>query len=318
MQQHRFMRVAVIGTGMMGPGIALAFAQAGCGVTLTGRSLDHIEAGMRRLDTALAFLTDHGLLAESDARAVRARVSGTVDLEAAVAGAGLVEECIAENLAAKQGLFGRLEHLCAEDTLLVSNTSGLRITDIVAGLAHPERTASVHFWNPPHIVPLVEVTQGAHTSEETIESLVTLLRLGNKTPIIVRKDVPGQVGNRLQHALLREALYLVQEGIASAADVDRALKLGPGRRWPVYGVLEHADVVGAELSLAVQRALLPDLCRATTPLPILAEMVAERRLGIATGAGFYDWSRRGASALQERRDAFLTMLARDWREPEAE
>src|SRR5918912_207846 len=314
MLDKRFARVAVVGTGMMGPGIALTLARGGCRVALYGRTAASAERGLARVDGALAFLVEHGVLDAREAPALRALIRGTTDLKEAVDGAGLVQESIVEDLETKRTLFRQLEELCAPQTLLTSDTSGLRISAIVADLARPERTATLHYWNPPHLVPLVEITQGERTAEETVDALVDLMRRCGMAPVVARQDVPGQIGHRLQHALLREALYMVQEGIASAADVDLALKMGPGRRWPVYGVLEHSDVVGLDLTLAVQRALAPALCNAPEPLPLLDDMIRRGKLGVKAGRGFYDWAERDAGAVKERRDAFLCALARGWDE----
>jgi len=312
--EDRFARVAVIGTGMMGPGMALTFALGGSQVTMVGRSAESIERGYAGLDEALAFLVRHGLLASEQAPELRDRIRGTATMEEAVIGAGLVHESVVERLETKQELFARLEELTNPGTILTSNTSGLRISDIAVHLQRPERAATLHFWFPAHLMPLVEITQGEHTSGATVDSLVEYLRRCGKAPVVARKDVPGQVANRLQHALFREATYMVQEGIASAADVDLALKMGPGRRWPVYGVLEHHDIVGIDLGLNVQRSLVPGLCRSSEPVPLLQEKVNRGEVGVKTGTGFYDWSHRDADALKERRDAFLCMLARDWPE----
>jgi 3-hydroxybutyryl-CoA dehydrogenase len=138
------------------------------------------------------------------------------------------------------------------------------------------------------------------------------MRRCGKVPVVARKDVPGQIANRLQHALFREAVYMVQEGIASAEDVDLSLKMGPGRRWPVYGVLEHHDVVGVDLGLAIQTSLAPGLCHFPGALPLLQEKVARGELGVKTGQGFYNWSERDPEAVKARRDGFLCMLAREW------
>jgi 3-hydroxybutyryl-CoA dehydrogenase len=308
----RFAEVAVIGTGMMGPGIALSLARGGCRVALVGRSPESVQRGFDRLDEALAYLVDRDLLSPDESPTIRARVWGTSDLAEGAAEAGLVQESIPEDLQAKRELFGRLEHICRPETLLTSDTSGLRISDIAVDLRHPQRTATMHFWYPPHLIPLVEITQGERTDPDTVEALSELMRRCGKAPVVARKDVPGQVANRLQHALFREAVYMVQEGIASAEDVDLALKMGPGRRWPVYGVLEHHDVVGIDLGLSVQRSLLPGLCRSAEPLPLLEEKVARGELGVKTGRGFYDWSERDAEAVKELRDSFLCTLARDW------
>ena len=315
MADDRFARVAVIGTGMMGPGIALTLAQGGCRVALVGRSGESVRRGLDRLDAALDFLAQNRILEIEEAKVLRDRVWGTVDLQRAVADTGLVQESIVEDLAAKQELFARMERHCAPETLLTSDTSGLRISDIAEGMERPERAATLHYWNPPHVVPLVEITKGERTRDETVDALSGLMRRCGKTPVVARKDVPGQIANRLQHALLREALHMVQVGIASAADVDLALKMGPGRRWPVYGVLEHQDVVGLDMVLAIHCPLVEGLCSEQEPLTILQEMVSRSRLGVKTGDGFYDWSQRDAQAVKERRDAFLCMMARDWPEP---
>jgi 3-hydroxybutyryl-CoA dehydrogenase len=314
MLDERFARVAVVGTGMMGPGIALTLARGGCRVALYGRTEASKERGLARVDGALAFLVEHGVLDAREAPALRAQIRGTTDLKEAVDGAGLVQESIVEDLEMKRALFRQLEALCAPQTLLTSDTSGLRISDIVADLARPERTATLHYWNPPHLMPLVEITQGERTAAETVDALVELMRRCGLAPVVARRDVPGQIGNRLQHALLREALYMVQEGIASPADIDLALKMGPGRRWPVYGVLEHSDVVGMDLVLAIQRSLVPALCNSPEPLPLLDEMTRRGELGVKAGRGLYDWSERDADAVKERRDAFLCALARGWEE----
>lgn len=312
--EDRFAQIAVIGTGMMGPGMALTFALGGSRVAMVGRSAESVERGYAGLDEALAFLIRHGLLDREQAPVLRDRVWGTADIEEAVAGAGLVQESVVERLDAKRELFARLEGLTSPDTILASNTSGLRISDIAVQLQHPERAATLHFWFPAHLMPLVEITQGERTSLETVDALVALLRRCGKAPVVARKDVPGQVANRLQHALFREATYMVQEGIASAEDVDLALKMGPGRRWPVYGVLEHHDIVGIDLGLSVQRSLVPGLCRSPEPVPLLQEKVDRGEVGVKTGKGFYDWSHRDHEALKERRDAFLCMMAREWPE----
>jgi 3-hydroxybutyryl-CoA dehydrogenase len=317
-EEEPFARVAVIGTGMMGPGIALALAQGGCRVALVGRSEAGVWRGLGRLTEALAFLVSRDLLTAGEALMLRNRVWGTSDLEGAVADAALVQESIVEDLEEKRALFARLEALCRQEALLTSDTSGLRISAIVADLKRPERTATLHFWNPPHLVPLVEITQGERTSEATVEALVALMRRCGKAPVVARRDVPGQIANRLQHALFREAMYMVQEGIASAEDVDLALKMGPGRRWPVYGVLEHHDMVGLDLGLAVHTALVPALCRADGPLPLLTEKVARGELGVKSGQGFYAWTEHDAEMVRERRDAFLCLLARREREERGE
>ncbi|MCL4369324.1 MAG: 3-hydroxyacyl-CoA dehydrogenase family protein [Chloroflexi bacterium] len=173
------------------------------------------------------------------------------------------------------------------------------------------RAATTHFWNPPHLMPLAEIVQGMRTSEETVRRLREVLIQVGKSPVVVRKDVPGQLGNRLLHAITREAMNIVQEGIATAEEVDTAIKTGLGLRFPVYGPLEHADLVGLDLLLSIQSYLFEDLCNRTDPMPILREKTAQGDLGARTGRGFYDWSRKDADQVKATRDAFLMARLRD-------
>ncbi|MHB1131923.1 MAG: 3-hydroxyacyl-CoA dehydrogenase family protein [Chloroflexota bacterium] len=301
-------RAVVIGTGLMGPGIAYTLAKAGLAVTMYARTEASVDKGLRSLASGIDTLVQGGCLAGDDGAAYLARVRGTTDLAAVAAEADLVIESIVEDLPTKRDLFVRLEGLCPARTILTSNTSGLPATSIQEPLASPERFAVTHFWNPPHLMPLVEVVKGERTSEETVQTLVELLRSAGKKPVVVRKDTPGQLGNRLFHALIREAYWIVQEGIASAEDVDTAVKNGLGRRFPVYGVLEHLDVVGLDMVLAIQSYMAQALCNETEPLRIVRDKVAAGELGVKSGVGMYDWRVKDVQAVVRRRDQFLVQM----------
>ena len=310
MIEDHVMSVAVIGTGQMGPGIAVVTALAGCRTTLIGRTAESVARGQAAFDSALAFLVENEVVTRDDAAAAAARLATTTDV-AAVSDAGMVVESIAEDLPVKQELFGRLDDLCPTGVILASNTSGLRISDIAAHMRHPERAVTSHLWNPPHLMPLVEVMQGERTSEETVQRTYRFWQRCGKRPVIGRVDVPGQLGNRLQMALLREAVYMVEQGIATAEDVDTALKAGPGLRWPVYGPFEHMDVVGLGLSATIQGSVLPSLCNSTEPSRYLRELIAAGRLGVRSGQGIYDWRERDIEEVLRARDLFLAQRMKE-------
>ena len=307
-------RVAVIGTGQMGPGIALVANLAGWPVTLIGISPEEVARGLRNYETALNFLVEHGATAAEEAAQARSRLQTSLIIED-VRSADLVIEAIVEHLPTKQDFFRRLDELCPATTILASNTSGLRITDIAACMQlHPERAVTTHFWNPAHLMPLVEVIQGEKTSDATIQTTVEFLKRCGKRPVVGRKDLPGQICNRLFQAVIREFIYLVQAGIATAEDVETAIKAGMGLRFPVYGPLEHLDAVGLDLGVAVQSTVLPSLCNSSEPGELLRSLVADGKLGAKSGQGFYDWSQRSVSDLQRTRDLFLVERLKEARQ----
>lgn len=304
-------RVAVIGTGMMGPGIAYCFAVAGRQVLQVGRSEASLARARASIEAMVSTLRREGVLSDVQASRALNGVTGTTDLASAIAGADLVVESIVEDLAAKQAMFVELDAICPESTTISSNTSGLPITKISSGMRHPERAATTHFWNPPHLVPLVEIVKGERTSEETAERLRSVLTEIGKRPVVLRKDVPGQLGPRLLHAITREALAIVQEGIATAEEVDTAVKAGLGLRFPVYGPLEHADMVGLDLTSAVASYLWRDLSAASEPNRLLQEKLSKGELGVKSGKGLYDWTARDPEELRAKRDAFLIARLKD-------
>lgn len=308
--EEEISRVVIIGTGQMGPGIAVSTTLAGCQTTLVGRTAESAARGRTRYDDALAFMVEHGVVTPEDAAAATARLRSATDQRAA-ADADLVIESIVEHLPTKQAFFRELDALCPPAVILASNTSGLRISDIAGLMARPERAVTTHFWNPGHLMPLVEVIQGERTSEETVQRTYRFLQRCGKRPVIGRKDVPGQICNRLLQAVVRECIYMVQEGIASAEDVETALKAGAGLRFPVYGPLEHLDAIGLDLGLAVQTSVLPSLCNATEPGPYLKELVAAGHRGASTGRGFYDWQTRSVDELRRARDLWLVQRMRE-------
>jgi 3-hydroxybutyryl-CoA dehydrogenase len=285
-------RIAVIGAGLMGHGIAQVFAVAGHDVTIT----DATPALLNTVrDRIVGNLRELG---EDDGAAARVRPIN--DLAETVRGADYVVEAVSEDLALKQKLFADIEPNVRADTILASNTSVIPITSIMQGLAVRERALGTHWWNPPFLVPLVEVIETQWTSSDTVARTMQLHEAANKKPAHVKKDVPGFIGNRLQHALWREAISLVENGICDAETVDAVIKASFGRRLPVLGPLENADLVGTDLTLAIHKTVLPSIDSRPRPSPYLERLVAEGKLGFKSGEGFRKWSAGKQAALRAK------------------
>jgi 3-hydroxybutyryl-CoA dehydrogenase len=306
----RFEHAAVIGTGMMGPGIALTLALAGVPATIVSRSAEGAAQGLEKARAQARFLAARGLAEAEAAERAASLLGATAEFAEAVGGADIVVESAPEDLDFKQRLFARMDALARPATVLASNTSGLSITAIANACARPERVLTAHFWNPPHLMPLVEIVMGERTAPEAAEAVHALLAAGGKTPVIVRKDRPGQLGNRLQMALAREAAHIIAEGIATAEDVDTVVKNGFGLRMPAYGLLEHLDVVGLDLGLRVADYVARDLFSQPRAPEYFHGLVRRGDLGAKTGRGFYDWSVKSAAAVRKARDEFLVEVLR--------
>jgi 3-hydroxybutyryl-CoA dehydrogenase len=283
-------KIAVIGAGLMGHGIAQVFALHGHEVRITDAvpaSLasvrDRIRANLKDLDKDLS---------------VAERVHPYADLGETVADAGFVVEAALEDLALKQKIFHDVEAAAPADAILASNTSVIPITRIMEGLRDRSRALGTHWWNPPFLVPLVEVIGTQWTSPAVIERTIALHAAIGKTPVHVKKDVAGFVGNRLQHALWREAISLVERGICDAETVDTVIKASFGRRLAVLGPLENADLVGTDLTLAIHNTVLAEIESAPGPSPYLVKLVAAGRLGMKSGAGFRTWTPQQQAALR--------------------
>ena len=300
-----FDTAAVIGTGMMGPGIALTLALGGVRTIILSRTE---EGGARGLETARAqarLLHDHGVSADGAALSAVDALTSSSDFDETIRRVDLVVESAPENMEFKQDLFARLDSLAKPDAILTSNTSGLSITAIASKCSRPERVLTTHFWNPPHLMPLVEVVMGEKSTESNALAMRDLLLRRGKVPVVVRKDRPGQLGNRLQMAMVREAVNIVAEGIASAEDVDIAAKTGFGLRLPVYGIFEHQDMVGLDLGSAVLDYVSRDLSNEKGLPPLVREKLASGEIGVKAGKGYYDWSVRDADAVRTLRDRFV-------------
>ena len=301
-------QVVVVGTGTMGPGIAAVFALGGWRTTLVGRTSRSAELGLERARFALDSLETLGLAPSPCAPDAARRLGTGTDLDAAAAGAHVVVESIVEDLDAKRECFRRVGDAAPPEAVLVTNTSGLSITRIAEAAARPARVAGMHWWNPPHLIPLVEVVRGEQTDEAVLDRVVDIARGLGKQPVVVRRDVPGFVGNRLQYALVREAMHLVDAGVASADDVDRAMRWGPGLRYGALGPLEAADFIGLDVVASIMGYLLPALADSPEPPELLARLVSSGRLGVKRGRGFHDYAGRPTEEVVAERDRRLAAL----------
>ena len=285
-------RIAVIGAGLMGHGIAQVFALAGHDVTIYDSVQATLDSAKARILTNLKDLGDDRKAAE--------RITPVVELAAAVREADYVVEAVLENLPLKQKLFAEIEQHVRPDTILSSNTSVIPITKIMEGLKRRERALGTHWWNPPFLVPLVEVIETQWTSLQAVDFAIKLHVAAGKKPAHVRKDVPGFIGNRLQHALWREAISLVENGICDAETVDNVIKSAFGRRLAVLGPLENADMVGTDLTLAIHQTVLPDIDSRPGPSPYLEKLVKDGKFGFKSGEGFRKWSPEQQQALRQK------------------
>ena len=297
-------QIAVIGAGLMGHGIALTLAAAGHQVTLTDPMAEARAALPQRVRDSLT-LMGHDAQSILD---VQSRIAVTGAIEEAVSNAAFVIEAAPEKMALKQAIFAKVEAHAPANAILASNTSVMPITEIMSGLADKSRALGTHWWNPPHMIPLVEVIRTQWTEETALQSTINLLADAGKTPVRVEKDVPGFIGNRMQHALWREAISLVERGICDAEAVDTVVKSCFGRRMSVLGPLENADLVGTDLTLDIHNQVLADLETRPGPSPLLERMVADGKLGMKSGEGFRNWTPEQANAVRNRVTTHLRKL----------
>jgi len=297
--------IAVLGTGTMAPAIALLCSKLGYNVSIWGRSDTSLQRAFDRLKSHLQTYRENNLIQEEQAELILSRIAGVSTLEEAVRGADFVIEAVAEDLNLKKDIFSVVDRVCQETTIIATNTSGLSITEIASATNRPEKVVGTHFWNPPHMIPLVEIVRGEKTSEETIGIAAELMTKIGKTPVIVQKDIPGFIGNRLQFALLREALFIVEQGVASIEDVDTTVKMSFGARLPITGPLESADLGGLDVYVAISKYLMPDLCQSTEVSALLVDAVKSGRLGVKSEAGLYEWTPAAISRIIKAREQEL-------------
>jgi 3-hydroxybutyryl-CoA dehydrogenase len=313
MKLEEIQNISVLGAGIMGHGIAQSFLMGGYPVWLYDIRESILETAKKHIEKNLELFSQAGFIGKEDIEPILSRLSITTDLENTVEGSDFIVEAAPEDLSLKQELFQRVESLCRKDTIIATNTSSLILKDIGARVKTKERLIITHWFNPPHIVPTVEVVKGEWTSDETMETAYGLLTKIKKVPVKIYQELPGFLVNRIQVAMAREVFDLYEKGVASAADIDKAVKGSFGFRLASIGPLLTADFGGLELWLKVCEHLFLHIQSSTDPPKALQRLVSQGHLGIKSGKGFYDYAIDFSKAeldgaIQERDQEFLHRL----------
>jgi 3-hydroxybutyryl-CoA dehydrogenase len=296
--------VGVVGAGLMGVGIATRMALAGHEVRVHDVDAARLAGLAQGAVAILAELAEAGQFDVAMQAGVLERLRTAQTLQA-LGGCALVIEAVPERLPLKHDTYRQLEPLLAPDAVLASNTSSFPPDEIASVLARPGRFLIAHFWNPPHAIPLVEIVPGSATDAAVVETTRAWLAAAGATPVVLNRAVPGFIGNRIQFAVLREALALVCSGVASAEVVDTVMRASLGRRWKMVGPLEGADLGGLDTFLDISSHLMPTLARTEDALPLLSQYVAAGSTGARAGRGFYEWTETRRAAVRAKRIAQL-------------
>jgi 3-hydroxybutyryl-CoA dehydrogenase len=298
-----FSSASVIGSGLMGTAIAAIFAAAKLNVSLVDTDPARLDEAGKRVKRIANDLLEAELITETP-ETLAARVVYSQELTAC-AGSELIIEAIFENLEAKHELYTKLEPLVSPGAIIGSNTSGFTPSDLCKPFRRPERFLVIHFWNPPHAIPLVEVVPHPKTDPHITETAMAFLKAIGSEPVLVAKEIPGFIGNRLQYAVLREALAIVRSGAATAEAVDTAMKASLGPRYSLVGPIESADLGGLDTFLTIASYLMPRLAKDEDVLELMKEKVAAGKTGIRGGEGFYPWPKERVEEVIARRDRGL-------------
>jgi 3-hydroxybutyryl-CoA dehydrogenase len=283
-------RIAVLGAGLMGHGIAQVAAQVGkYEVNLRDIEQRFVDGGMNMIRESLQRFVKKGQLTEADMNAVLARIHPMLDLKEAVSNADLVIEAVPENVDLKRAMFREVDSCASANAIIASNTSSVSITELASATKRPEKVCGMHFFNPPQLMKLVEVIRGARTSDETVQTVLDTAHRMEKETVLVKKDSPGFIVNRILIPALNEAVAIYWEGIADRDDIDKAIKLG--LNWPM-GPLMLLDYIGSDTTLAIAEVLTRELDPKFHPTTGLMQMAKAQLLGRKTGKGFYDWTQK--------------------------
>ncbi len=300
-------KVAIFGSGMMGSGIAQIFASNGIEVSISSRNPEKSNA-LDVVKENLLLMSEYDLVKAESIDDILGRIKISADKTEVMKDTDVVFECIPEVMELKQNLFRDLEELAREDTIFCSNTSVMSITEIASKCRNKSRVVGTHFWNPPFLIPLVEVVRTEDASDEVVDTVFNLLEQVGRKPIKCNKDVPGFVANRLQHALWREAISIVERGIADAETVDEAIRYSFGFRLPILAPIENADMVGIDLTYNIHNYILEHLEDSHEPSPLLQGMLDKGDLGFKSGKGFRTWSEEDAKASKRQLLTYLLKM----------
>ena len=308
MKEYDISKVAVVGTGVMGSGIAQVFAQQGFSVMVNDLNEDILQKAKKRIENNLYLFHQEGVLSKGDLKGALQNLTFSSQLDE-ISGVDIVVEAIPEQIKLKQALFQKLDKMFSSEVILATNTSGISISLIASVTKRPDRVVGMHWWNPPYIIPVVEIIKGGKTKEEIVEAVRELVVRLKKKPVLVKKDIPGFLGNRMQYALMREAVHLLEEKVASAEDIDTMVKAGFGFKFPVIGPLETIDMAGMDIFYNVSQYLYKELDSSKQPQKLVEEKVRQKKLGMKTEEGFYDYKKIDSNKLnQERVKKYISLL----------
>lgn len=308
MKIENIKKIGIAGAGTMGSGIAQIFARKGYEVVVTDMKEEFLENSKKLVSIFNSSLIEEGLMAESEVENTVNNIKYSIDKKV-FSDCDVIIEAIIEKMDIKQDFWREVEEIARPDAIFATNTSGLSITEISKKVESKSRFIGMHFWNPPHIIPLVELIRGDGTNDETVNILLELVKRIDKEPVVVQKDAPGFIGNRIQFAVFREALNIVEQGIATFGDVDRAMKYGPGFRYPIIGPLQTADLGGLDTFYYISSYLFNDLSDVKEPQEVLKNLMDNKELGVKSKKGFYDYSDgKDEEAIKNRDKMFFKML----------
>ena len=297
--------VSILGCGTMGHSIALSAAWAGLHVKVYGVSEQDLEIAKKGLQNKIKVMKDNGLFNEKEAARIMDLIKLSISLEEVVKETTFIIEVIPEVLELKKNMYKKLEALVDKDVIIASNTSGFMPSLLAEGMDHPNRFVVTHFWNPGHLIPLVEVVKGEKTDNGTVQRAMQVLQYMKKKPVLLNREIPGFIGNRLQYALFREAQSLLDAGVATKEDIDAAVTYSIGRRLPVTGPLMTADMGGLDVFSAISNYLFEDLSTDQKSGRVLTQLVEENNLGDKSGEGFYTWDEQFSLLKNVEREQML-------------